>query len=181
MDVAAISGALSAAKNAFDLLKTAAQSRDDAKINEALRALNDRIIDIQNSALQLQEKLAARHEECETLKNDARQIKAHLVDLESQRHQRAQYSLHELSSGIFVLAPNARHESPAPAHYLCQPCMDNAAKKVVLQRAEDFTAINLVCNECKAVYFTGERKEREPLTSRGDYDPFEALGRRRNW
>lgn len=171
MDISTISGALSATKTAFDLLGLATQSRDDAKIKEALRALNDRIIDVQNSALHLQEKLATRQEECEAVKDSERQLKARLVDLESQRHQRAQYSLHELSKDVFVLAPNATHESPTPAHYLCQGCMDNAAKQVVLQRAEDFSAINLVCNECKAVYFTGEYKQSQPFSIPEDCSP----------
>lgn len=163
MDISTIGSAISATKTALDLLGVATQLRDDAKIKDALRALNDRIIEVQNSALNLQEKLSARQDECEALKDNERQIKTRLVELESRRDRRAQYELHELSKDVFVLAPNATHERPAPAHYLCQPCMDNAAKEVVLQRSEDFTAINLICNECKALYFTGECKKSEPF------------------
>lgn len=171
MDISTISGALSATKTAFDLLGLATQLRDAAKIKNAMGVLNDRIIDVQNAALYLQKELAARQEECETTKNDARQIKARVAELERQRHQRSQYSLHELSKGVFVLTPNETHESPAPTHYICQPCMDNVAKKVILQRQENVETVDLVCHECKAVYFTGERKQYEPFIPPSDYAP----------
>ncbi|MGP8432985.1 hypothetical protein [Paraburkholderia fungorum] len=171
MDFNTISGALASAKAAFDLLMTATQLRDAAKIKDAMGVLNDRIIDIQNSALYLQKELATRQEECETAKSDARQIKARVAELERQRHQQSQYSLHELSMGVFVLAPNETHENPTPAHYICQPRMDNVAKKVILQRQESVETVDLVCHECKAVYFTSERKQYEPFIPPSDYDP----------
>ncbi|WP_454871753.1 hypothetical protein [Paraburkholderia xenovorans] len=156
MDIASISAAVSSTKAAFELAKLAISARDDVKLAEAKQLLNERIVDIQMAALQLQEKMSSMRDEIEALKNEKREVSAKVAHLQQRLDQRAQYALEEIHNGAFALAYIEPDDGGDPAHYVCQPCMDNAAKKVVLQRQQKSGRVNLVCHECNAAYFTGE-------------------------
>lgn len=157
MVVATISATLSSLKASVDLARTAVALRDDAKLAEATQALNDRIIDVQNAALQLQERQSAARDEIEALKDEARELRAKIAQLEQKRADRAQYRLHELGKeGVFVLALAAPQNPSDPMHYLCQTCMDNKSEKVVLRRGSLYGSVYLECVSCKNQYYTGE-------------------------
>ncbi|WP_261938258.1 hypothetical protein [Pandoraea sp. NE5] len=159
MDIGSISAALSGLKGAFELTKAAVAARDQSKLAEAKQVLDERIFDVTNAALQLQEKLSAARDEIDALKDDKRKISAHVAELEQGQSERAKYRLHELSEGVFVLAYNGGStldEMTDPAHYLCQSCMDNASKKEVLQTRQNHGRINLHCNACNSSFFTGK-------------------------
>ncbi|MFD1557058.1 hypothetical protein ACFSHT_15765 [Paraburkholderia silviterrae] len=163
MDVSSISAAVSSAKAAFEIAKLAIATRDDVKLTEAKQILNDRIVDIQSAALQLQEKMSAMRDEVEMLKDEKRQLSARIAELEQRSAERAQYELEAIQPGVFVLAHRERGQGSVPMHYLCQSCMDNSAKKVVLQeKAKGMVgAISLCCHECEATFFTGRYSERQ--------------------
>lgn len=161
--IGTISTTLSALKSTVDLAKTAVAVRDDIKIAEATQLLNDRIIDVQNAALQLQEKLSVQRDDIETLKNDKRDLSAKIAELEQRKSERAQYQLKELAPGSFVLAYIEQGESSAPMHYLCQPCMDNLSQKAVLQQIASFGSYLLKCPSCKNEYTTGKTYDYGPL------------------
>ncbi|WP_250483278.1 hypothetical protein [Caballeronia sp. GaOx3] len=156
MDVQTLSAALSSARTAFELVRSAAALRDDAKITAALEDLQNRIIDVQNTALQVQEKISSLLDEKQALKDGKRELSARIAELEKQRSERESYDLHELSEGVFVLAELNSSKTGRSPHYLCQPCMDNAAKKGVLKRAQVAYEYVLVCPICKNDYPTGE-------------------------
>lgn len=157
MVVATISATLASLKTSVDLVRTAVAVRDDAKLAEATQTINDRIIDVQNAALQLQEKQSAARDEIEALKDDARQLRARVADLEQKRNERVQYRLHEFPKGVFVLASLESEDMTDPMHYLCQTCMDNRSQKNVLQRDSRVGSVFLQCPTCKNEYYTGER------------------------
>lgn len=131
MDIGSISSALGGLKTAFDLTKAAVAARDDHKLAEAKQALNERIIDVQNAALQLQEKHAAARDEIESLKADLRDMREMVRTLESARDDRAQYELEEVIAGRFAY----RFLGQGAHHLVCQPCFDGPdRRKSVLQR-----------------------------------------------
>jgi hypothetical protein len=150
-----ISVALSSLKTSVDVARTAIAVRDDVKLAEATQALNDRIIDVQNAALQLQEKQAAARDEIDSVKDEARLLRKRILELEQQKTDRAKYRLHELTEGVFVLAQTEPGGSAEPVHYLCQSCMDNATKKEVLQTERFKGRILLRCPGCKEKLPTG--------------------------
>lgn len=156
MVMATISTTLSALKTSVDMAKTAVGLRDDAKIAEATQLLNDRIIDVQNAALQLQEKLSAQRDEIEAFKDDKRELSAKIAELEQRKSERNKYKLCELAPKSFVLALIEGGDSSTPMHYLCQGCMDNDAKKVVLQGQQGRGKIYLKCPACSMTYDTKE-------------------------
>ncbi|MBW9336226.1 hypothetical protein FEE59_22165 [Herbaspirillum sp. RU 5E] len=151
--IATISTALGSLKTALELAKTAVAVRDDNKIAEATQLLNDRIIDVQNAALQLQEKLSTLRDDIEALKDDKRELSAKIAELEQRKAERNQYKLHELSPSVFVLASIETGEGGTPAHYLCQPCMDNKSEKFVLQPRDLWGTRYLACTGCTTEYF----------------------------
>lgn len=155
--IGTISTTLTALRTSVDLAKTAIAVRDDVKIAEATQLLNDRIIDVQNAALQLQEKLSAQREDIDALKNDKRELSAKIAELEQRKSERAQYKLHELTPGTFVLAYVEPGEDGTPMHYLCQACMDNLSKKSVLQEYRSGGSVRLSCPSCDQKYSTGKR------------------------
>lgn len=155
MVIATISATLSSLKTSVELARTAIALRDDAKLAEATQTLNERIIDVQNAALQLQEKQSAARDEIEALKDEARQLRAQITELEQKRNLRAQYRLHQLTEGSLVLALREPDQSTDPVHYLCQTCMDNASKQVVLQEVRKMGNISLRCPNCDNMYRTG--------------------------
>ncbi|KWI87184.1 hypothetical protein WM08_17265 [Burkholderia ubonensis] len=156
MDVPTISAALGALKTSFDLARTAVAARDDAKLADALRDINERIFQVQNASLQVQEKMSAMRDEIETLKDGKRQLSARITELEHQKSEREKYHLHELSKGVFVLAEKEPSTDGRSPHFLCQPCMDNSSKKAVLNRVYRSYAYFAVCPVCKNEYLTGE-------------------------
>ncbi|MGC0155008.1 hypothetical protein ACPRNU_21325 [Chromobacterium vaccinii] len=153
MDIGSISAALGGLRTAVDLAKLAVEARDDQKIASAVQSLNDRIIEIQGVALQLQEKQASQLEQIQTLKDDKRELSARVADLEKQADEQNRYRLRELSTGVFVYAYEPVDGDAAPAHYLCQSCMDNKSQKAVLVRDANGTYER--CPVCKNRYRTG--------------------------
>lgn len=100
MDVATISGTLSALRTSVDLFKGLVASHDDAKISSALKEIKDRIFEVQNASLQTQEKMSAMRDEIETLKDGKRQVEARVAELVQHKSEREKYDLHELSEGV---------------------------------------------------------------------------------
>lgn len=86
MVIATISATLSSLKASVELARSAIALRDDAKLAEATQALNDRIIDVQNAALQLQEKQSAARDEIDSLKDEARELRARVAELEQREY-----------------------------------------------------------------------------------------------
>lgn len=156
MDIGSISSALGGLKTAFDLTKAAVAARDDNKLAEAKQALNDRIIDVQNAALQLQEKHSAARDEIDALKDEKRKLSARIAEIEQKNAEREKYDLKELSDGVFVLAEVGPSDDGRSPHYLCQPCMDNSAKKGVLKRELHSFQYVLTCPVCGNKYASGE-------------------------
>lgn len=164
--VSTISAALSAARSTLDLAKSAIAARDDAKLAEVLKALNDEIIGAQNTSRDLLGQMRAADEQINSLMDRERELHKELTELKTRATERTKYRHHEMSPGVFVLARNAETLDGGtvdPAHYLCQPCMDNESKKVVLQREPKSGHQYLHCNACNARYFTGEITQDAPL------------------
>lgn len=170
--ITAIAATLNALRTSLDLAKGAIATRDDMKLAELDKSLHKEIIDVQSAAIELLGKLSTATDEIDALKDRERELRREIAGIKERVAERAKYRLHELTDGIFVLACDAQTNDAGttePAHYLCQPCMDNEAKKGVLQRKGGPVNVTLVCNLCKASYFTGERHPRHPHAGGGFY------------
>ncbi|PRH46378.1 hypothetical protein [Burkholderia multivorans] len=148
MDIATIGAAIGGLKNAIDLTKTAIAARDDQKLAEARQAVNDRIIDVQNAALALQEKQSASRDEIDRLKDELRDAKKTIEALETERSQSNNYKLTQLSQYGYAYKYVGADE---PEHLICQPCFDGVHhRKVVLHFSpeNDYTFAFWECPSC---------------------------------
>ncbi|WP_043307189.1 hypothetical protein [Burkholderia glumae] len=149
MDIATIGAAIGGLKTAIDLTKTAVAARDDQKLAEARQAVNDRIIDVQNAALALQEKQSAARDEIDRLKEELRDAKKTIEALESERSRLENYKLTQLSQYGFGYKYVGSDE---PDHVACQPCFDAVpGRKVVLHFCpeSEYTIAYWECPTCK--------------------------------
>lgn len=151
-----ISAALAALNTTFQLTKAAIGIRDDAKIADATQRLKEVIADTTNSVIAVQEKLLSVQQAQATIERKCRQLEDENAEMHRHATERAGYSLMEISEGVFALGVNGTIQPGDPAHYLCQPCMDNRHKKATLQRIEEKFEILLICPECKFKYPTGD-------------------------
>lgn len=150
MDLASISGAVSALKTSVDMVKTAIGLHDDMKLAEATRLLNDKIMDVQNAALSLQEKLSNQRDEIDELKDAKREALKKVDALEKQKSKREQYELVELTPGNFVLSWIG--DSSTLPHHVCQRCMDNESKISILQTRFEVFRMVCYCSMCSTSY-----------------------------
>ncbi|MPV69443.1 hypothetical protein [Burkholderia sp. BE17] len=137
MPIMTVTAAIAGLKNTIDLAKAAVAARDELKLAEMQQSINDRVIDVQNAALALQEKQAAARDEIDELKEALRTAKATIAELERTQSEREKYVLEGIGHGSFVYALKEEATgitvSGEPRHYICQPCFDGPeGRKVVL-------------------------------------------------
>lgn len=125
---------------ALDLLRGGLRARDDAKINAATADIAQRLLDIQQVALQAQERVA-------TLMLSEGELRRRLAELEQRQRERDDYALHEIRPGAFAYAlQQAVAGVNTPQHYLCQPCFDDGLKRVLrFERAGDYFPAKWTC------------------------------------
>ncbi|WP_238909160.1 hypothetical protein [Achromobacter ruhlandii] len=153
MDIASAFSSLSAA---IGLAQNALSARDERKISDAKQEITRVLIEVQNSCLDLQQKLFASSQAERAAEDACRALAAQVEKLQQRIADRARYELAELSAGVLVLRLNQAEANGEPPHYLCQPCMDNRDKKAVLQRHEEGWVYWMQCPECRYNYRTDE-------------------------
>ncbi|KWD07206.1 hypothetical protein [Burkholderia stagnalis] len=167
MPIMTVTAAIAGLKNTIDLAKAAIAARDDLKLAEMQQSINDRVIDVQNAALALQEKQSAARDEIDELKEQLRAANAKISELDRKRTVREQYVLEELAEGVFALASIDPDTSDHPPHYVCQPCMDNNSVTAILQQTGKYGTIKLKCPVCSTEYRTGEHVPPPPVNIGG--------------
>ena len=121
MVLSEISTAVSALKTAIQITKTFFSITKDADIHHNAIELQNIIMSIQSSMLDLQ----AKYYELLKSKDD---IEKELITIKNWNVTQSQYDLIEIKSGVFVYIPNENHKSPKPIHYLCTNCFQNHKK-----------------------------------------------------
>lgn len=157
MDFGLISSAVSSLVAAKDIGAAMIGVRDGNLVAGTIAQMNEQILKAQEAllthSLQMSE-LQQRH--FETLEK--------LRAMEKLVSDRGSYSLAEIQPGSFAYRSNATERlshdgNPVlsePLHYVCQPCFDKNIK-VVLQKTWFYGSAKLVCGECKAELYSGER------------------------
>ncbi|MDR0243223.1 MAG: hypothetical protein LBJ65_16625 [Burkholderia sp.] len=152
MPIMTITASIAGLKNAIDLTRAAVAARDELKLAEMQQSINDRVIDVQNAALALQEKQAAARDEIDQLKGSLREAKQEIATLRSEHEDRSRYKLVSLSrNGVAYEYVGSPDEAK---YFICQPCYDGPDKrKVALRFAERYQsfAATWVCPVCNSV------------------------------
>ncbi|WP_155301738.1 coiled-coil domain-containing protein [Burkholderia gladioli] len=151
MPIMTVTTTIAALKNTIDLAKTAIAARDEIKLAEMQQSINDRVIDVQNAALGLQEKQSAARDEIDELKDELRVAQAKIEELTRTLGERAAYKLHAVSASGFAYQFVGEDQ---PDHLICQPCYDGPEhRKLVLKfnRAGPYNSANYMCPSCRNV------------------------------
>jgi hypothetical protein len=122
-----IAAALSGIKGALDLVATAVNARDDAKVREAIAKITGLLLEANNSALSMASEARRLSVELDAALKELREIK----DLQAESNL---YQLHRVAEGRFVyrfLMPDSGDAKSPPSHFICQNCFDGGVKSVL--------------------------------------------------
>ena len=137
MDLTLITGVAGALKTAIDLGKGALEIRDTTKLQSIVIAMNDQLLNAQQS-------LFTHNAELLALQQQYFEATQKLREAEETLAERGSYSLFELVPGNFAYRLHIPPEASAPGaeltsepmHYVCQQCFDGPGK---LKRVLKFT------------------------------------------
>lgn len=107
--------AISAAKQAYELIKVIKDARDESVINSALGQLHEKITDLQLANAELSSLYLAEKQMTMKLTEENTHIKMFTL-------QSAQYEIHTTDAGSTVYRLKQVPESDVKTHYLCANC-----------------------------------------------------------
>lgn len=119
-----LTGALASAKAAYDLLKSAFAARDEALIKSAMVELQQKHVELGESAMALLDKAFSLQTALIEANNEN-------AELKMASAKRDAYVLHEIKTGAFCYTAKPSAENAEPPHYLCQICWDKGVKSVL--------------------------------------------------
>jgi hypothetical protein len=125
---AEISAAISSARTALDIAKTAQSLSNFNELVAAISEVNTKLMDATAIALASQEKQSALTSRVADLENQLREI-------ENWETQIKRYKLHEVPATkalAYALQPGM--ENDEPVHYLCTTCMNKREKTILHPR-----------------------------------------------
>ncbi|EDV9691726.1 hypothetical protein KS35_001112 [Salmonella enterica subsp. enterica] len=145
MDV--LSG-LTAAKQAYDLLKTIKETRDDAVIATAVGDLHQRITELQMLNAELSGLYQAEKDVAMKLRDENRKIEMFIVQAEN-------YELHTTEGGSVVYRSKLPSDSVVQSHYLCTHCFGEHKISILQPSVETIKSMGFFvhhCPRCKNQY-----------------------------
>lgn len=136
-----ITGAMSSAVTAFELIKAAVAARDDVKLQVAITDMTSRLLAANQAALEMAVANSALKAALDEAERQAEGLKAQLED-------NACYELVELMKGVFGWRFVQSPEKPVqPAHHVCAPCRAHGIKSVLREYAQQDAPSLWVCPE----------------------------------
>lgn len=156
VDMAMISGAMSALKTAGDLTKLIIASHDASVMREKAIELQAQIFTAQQNALTAQSDQFA-------LLERVRELKKHIADLEAWDTEKQRYEMKRLSSGSIAYSLKADASGSEPPHYICAACYQHGKKFILQKMQQNIASLQLAkppmlrCPECKSEILDEER------------------------
>lgn len=149
MDMTAITGVFAALKAARDICTSALAVRDWHLVATAIAGLQEQLLNAQQALFTHNTDLLGIQELLIESQDKLRVAEETLA-------QRANYSLVEVSYGQWAYCVNLLPQEGAAAqpgaaqhrHYVCQACLDNRGKKIVLRFNGDVSDPILTCGGC---------------------------------
>jgi hypothetical protein len=142
VDMAAIAGAASALKTAFDISKVALGLRDAALIRAKVTEMQGEI------STALAGAIAAQTDQLAMLQR-VNDLEKEVADLKAWEAEKQKYELKDVGHGAFAYVRKADAEPTEPPHWLCTNCY-NSGKKSILLRTEKHMGFQNVLWSCPA-------------------------------
>lgn len=141
MPVAEISAALQSLKLATDIARGIKSLKTEVAVNEKASELLDSIIDIKMNLIEIQNQY-------DSIQQEKRKLEAQIQSFENWSDVQKQYSLKEISKGIFVYNYLSNDQN-MPPHFLCANCFESKTKSIMQQDWQDEYATHYTCPKCK--------------------------------
>jgi len=148
-DVPMIAGAIESAKALYGLAKLAATATVDHQVK-------DKLIDIQQGILDLQQKLGDAHGERLELLEEVAGLRARLRTGDEQRAKLDAYEMLELEPGLIVYRPKPGGHTVD--HYACPSCYSRGQSSILVVTKSGSEHRTLKCMEvaCQFLAFHGK-------------------------
>ena len=133
VDMAMISGAMSALKAAGDIRKLMIASHDASVIRRQAIELQAQIFAAQSNAL------AAQSDQF-TLLESVRKLEEQIADLEAWETEKQRYELKKVASGAFAYSLKPDASGSEPRHWICTTCYQNRKKSILQEHVVNILA-----------------------------------------
>lgn len=149
VDMAMISGTMSALKTAGDIAKLIIASHDSNVIQEKAIELQAQIFTAQQNALTAQSDQF-------TLLQRIRELEEQIANLKAWDAEKQRYELKRLPSGALVYTLKAEISGTEPAHEICAACYQHGRKSFLQKVPTNNARVNLGipptlrCQECNS-------------------------------
>jgi len=117
--------------------------------------INQHVISLQSSIIDLQGKIFAIQSEYENLAGIKDETEKKLMKYEDWDRQKERYRFTNVADGISVYVYEPTEGDRTPSHWVCPYCFENHKKSVLNRPAPD--CINYICHECKWEVVVGKR------------------------
>ncbi len=112
-------------------------------------ATTEKAIELQSSIISLQTALLAIQAQNQDLLSAKNELEQRLAEIESWNAQAENYKLHEIVSGVFVMASQTDESDTAPAHWLCPNCYEKKQKAILQYKGNPSKGKVYSCQNCK--------------------------------
>jgi hypothetical protein len=141
VDIASISGAWVGVKTSLQVLQSAIELRDAAKIQGAIIELQTKILDAQGLAIEAQQKQS-------TLIDQIRSLEAEIADLKNWTAEKEQYKLEEVTVGFMAYVLKEAPQPGEPEHLLCTNCFQTGKKSILQKEKTPGRETKIMCPHC---------------------------------
>jgi predicted RNA-binding Zn-ribbon protein involved in translation (DUF1610 family) len=124
---------------AIKILKTAADLSTDVKVNQA-------VIDLQTSLLEIQSQMVDQYRQMEELTKIKNEAEQKLREHEDWNKIAANYEAREWIDGLIVYALKSDSKTGEPSHYLCPHCFQKRKKSFLQKQRANSNLYR--CQEC---------------------------------
>ena len=112
-------------------------------------ATTEKAIELQSSIISLQTALLAIQAQNQDLLRSKNELEQRLVEIESWNAQAENYKLHEITSGVFVMASQPNKNDTTPPHWLCANCYQKKQKSILQFKSHPPNGVHYLCPNCK--------------------------------
>ena len=151
MDFSQFAALIQGVKTGSDLVSAAVAVRDDAKLADASRQLKEVVSRAYDALIQLQAQQIASAEKLSAKVEENQALRDRIAELSQRAAETERYSLAELAPGTLALRIKPEYQGTEPIHYLCQTCMCKGIK-AVLNQFDRFRVPTWRCPNCNNEY-----------------------------
>ena len=137
-----IASAIATVKSMSDITSLLIKTKVD-------NATTEKAIELQSNILSLQTTLLTIQAQNQDLLRSKHELEQRLIEMENWNAQAEHYKLHEITSGVFVMASQSDESDSTPPHWLCANCYQKKQKSILQYNGNPSDGVHYFCPNCK--------------------------------